>query len=64
MQTCAPASFHRASAHHSGSRKSRTRQTLTDQENRQLMGWWAVDLLVDRIIHRDFGAPANPGSRW
>lgn len=30
------------------------------QENRHLIGSWAVDLLVDRIIHRDFGVPANP----
>jgi DNA-binding LacI/PurR family transcriptional regulator len=39
------------------------------QQNQQLMGEWAVELLVARIMHRDFGIPAIPRlemveSRW
>jgi LacI family transcriptional regulator len=30
------------------------------QENQQLIGAWAVELLVGRILHRDFGIPAHP----
>ncbi len=30
------------------------------QENQQLMGRWAVELLVSRIINADFGIPAHP----
>jgi DNA-binding LacI/PurR family transcriptional regulator len=39
------------------------------QQNQQLMGEWAVELLVARIMHHDFGIPAIPRlemveSRW
>jgi DNA-binding LacI/PurR family transcriptional regulator len=39
------------------------------QQNQYLMGAWAVELLVARVMHRDFGIPANPRtelveSRW
>jgi DNA-binding LacI/PurR family transcriptional regulator len=30
------------------------------QQNQTLMGAWAVELLVARIMHRDFGVPAHP----
>lgn len=30
------------------------------QENQQLMGAWTVELLVARIMNRDFGIPAHP----
>ena len=30
------------------------------QQNQQLMGAWAVELLADRIANRDFGFPASP----
>jgi LacI family transcriptional regulator len=30
------------------------------EENQPLLGAWAVELLVDRVIHRDFGVPAHP----
>ncbi len=30
------------------------------QQNQPLMGAWAVELLVARITHRDFGIPRNP----
>ncbi len=30
------------------------------QQNQQLMGAWAVELLAARIANRDFGIPANP----
>jgi len=30
------------------------------QQNQQLMGAWAVELLVSRVMHQDFGIPANP----
>jgi LacI family transcriptional regulator len=30
------------------------------QENQELMGIWAVELLAARIANRDFGIPANP----
>ena len=30
------------------------------QQNQPLMGAWAVEMLVARINHRDFGIPANP----
>ena len=30
------------------------------QENQHLIGAWAVELLVARIMNRDFGIPANP----
>lgn len=30
------------------------------RENQQLMGQWAVELLVSRIINGDFGIPAHP----
>jgi DNA-binding LacI/PurR family transcriptional regulator len=30
------------------------------QQNQELMGEWAVDQLVARINHRDFGIPAHP----
>ena len=30
------------------------------QQNQPLMGAWAVELLVARIAHRDFGIPASP----
>lgn len=39
------------------------------QQNQDLMGAWAVELLVSRIMNQDFGIPANPRiemveSRW
>jgi LacI family transcriptional regulator len=39
------------------------------QQNQDLMGSWAVELLVSRIMNQDFGIPANPRiemveSRW
>jgi len=39
------------------------------QQNQALMGAWAVELLVARMMNRDFGIPANPrielvASRW
>ncbi len=39
------------------------------QQNQPLIGAWAVELLVSRIMHRDFGIPATPHiemveSRW
>lgn len=39
------------------------------QQNQELMGAWAVELLVGRIMNRDFGIPSNPrielvASRW
>jgi DNA-binding LacI/PurR family transcriptional regulator len=30
------------------------------EENQQLMGEWAVELLVARIMNRDFGIPDHP----
>jgi DNA-binding LacI/PurR family transcriptional regulator len=30
------------------------------QQNQDLMGAWAVELLVARIMHRDFGIPTHP----
>jgi LacI family transcriptional regulator len=30
------------------------------QENQNLLGSWAVELLVSRIMNRDFGIPTNP----
>lgn len=30
------------------------------QQNQLILGAWAVELLVARIAHRDFGIPANP----
>jgi len=30
------------------------------QQNQGLMGAWAVELLVARVMHRDFGVPAHP----
>jgi hypothetical protein len=30
------------------------------QQNQELMGTWAVDQLVARILNRDFGVPRNP----
>jgi LacI family transcriptional regulator len=30
------------------------------QQNQQLMGAWAVELLAARIANRDFGIPASP----
>ncbi len=30
------------------------------QENQHLIGAWAVELLVSRIMNRDFGIPSNP----
>ncbi|MES2695383.1 MAG: substrate-binding domain-containing protein, partial [Verrucomicrobiota bacterium] len=30
------------------------------QENQHLIGAWAVDLLVSRILNRDFGIPTHP----
>jgi LacI family transcriptional regulator len=39
------------------------------QQNQPLIGAWAVELLVSRVMHRDFGIPATPHiemveSRW
>jgi LacI family transcriptional regulator len=39
------------------------------QQNQLLIGAWAVELLVSRVLHRDFGIPATPHiemveSRW
>ena len=39
------------------------------QQNQPLLGAWAVELLVSRVMHRDFGIPATPHielveSRW
>jgi LacI family transcriptional regulator len=39
------------------------------QQNQSLIGAWAVELLVSRIMHRDFGIPTTPHiemveSRW
>jgi DNA-binding LacI/PurR family transcriptional regulator len=39
------------------------------QQNQKLMGTWAVELLVGRILNQDFGIPTNPRiemveSRW
>ena len=39
------------------------------QQNQPLIGAWAVELLVSRVLHRDFGIPATPHiemveSRW
>lgn len=39
------------------------------QQNQALIGAWAVELLVSRVLHRDFGIPATPHiemveSRW
>ena len=39
------------------------------QQNQELMGAWAVELLVARMMHRDLGIPSNPRiemveSRW
>jgi LacI family transcriptional regulator len=30
------------------------------EENERLMGEWAVELLVERIVNRDFGIPDHP----
>ena len=30
------------------------------QQNQLLIGAWAVELLLARTVHRDFGSPANP----
>jgi len=30
------------------------------QENQRLIGAWAVEQLVSRIMNRDFGIPTNP----